>query len=238
MPRVSRLTVIAVKGFRPRHPSEVTVTATGIRGDRQLFLVDEADKLFSCTRTGAFYSVDAGYDVDRDELTVDGDTAAIERGRPLVATFFGTRRVAAHEVLGPWSERFSGLAGRRVRLVVADEPNGGRDEYPLTLLGSASVAALGAPAVDIRRFRMSIEFAGAGPYAEDGWDEVRIGEVVLRLCGPVPRCAATNRHPELGHSDLKTLHLLKAARDRIEFGVYAEVVTPGTITTGDELHTR
>jgi uncharacterized protein len=58
---------------------------------------------------------------------------------------------------------------------------------------------------------------------------------VLRVSGPVPRCAATTRHPDLGDADLKTLHLLKTARDSILFGVYAEVVTPGTIRVGDPL---
>jgi uncharacterized protein YcbX len=82
---------------------------------------------------------------------------------------------------------------------------------------------------------MSFVFAGAAPHAEDAWGDVRIGDAVISVRGPVPRCAATTRHPDRGDADLKTLHLLKAARDNTLFGVYAEVVTPGTIRIGDPL---
>jgi hypothetical protein len=60
--KVTRLTVIPLKGLGANHPQKITVTGTGIRGDRQLFLVDDADRLFSCTRTGAFYGLHADYD--------------------------------------------------------------------------------------------------------------------------------------------------------------------------------
>ena len=237
--KVTRLTVIPLKGFGANHPEEITVTGTGIRGDRQLFLVDDKNRLFSCTRTGAFFGLHADYDVERQRLTVDDDEGPIELGAPLTASFIGGRTVKAREVAGPWSELFSRLAQRPLRLAFADEPNGGCDEFPLTLLGNASVDELARRSelkdLDGRRFRMSIEFDGAAPHAEDAWNDVRIGDVVVRVRGPVPRCAATTRHPDRGDADLKTLHIIKAARDNTVFGVYAEVVTPGTIRVGDPL---
>lgn len=233
--KVTRLTVIPLKGLGASHPDEITVTGTGIRGDRQLFLVDDRNRLFSCTRTGAFYDLRADYDVERQRLTVDNDEGPIELGAPLTASFIGGRTVKAREVAGPWSEMFSRRAQRPLRLAFADEPNGGCDEFPLTLLGDASVRALADGSVDGRRFRMSIEFDGAAPHAEDAWKDVRIGDVVVRVRGPVPRCAAITRHPDRGDADLKTLHLITAARDNTLFGVYAEVVAPGTIRIGDPL---
>ncbi|GAA0912093.1 MOSC domain-containing protein [Virgisporangium aurantiacum] len=237
--KVTRLTVIPLKGLGAHHPEEITVTATGIRGDRQLFLVDDSDRLFSCTRTGAFYGLRADYDVEGRRLRVGDEEGPIELGAPLTASFIGSRKVSAREVIGPWSEMFSRLAERPLRLAFADEPNGGCDEYPLTVLGVASTEELarrsGMSTMDGRRFRMSIEFDGAAPHAEDAWKDVGIGDVVVRVRGPVPRCAATTRHPDRGDADLKTLHLLKAARDNTLFGVYAEVVTPGTIRLGDPL---
>jgi uncharacterized protein YcbX len=237
--RVTRLTVIPLKGLGANHPDEVTVTGTGIRGDRQLFLVDDRNRLFSCTRTGAFYDLHADYDVERQRLRIDKEEGPIEPGAPLTASFIGGRTVKAREVTGPWSELFSRRAERPLRLAIADEPNGGCDEFPLTLMGGASVRALAdvsaLPEIDGRRFRMSIEFDGAAPYAEDAWGDVGIGDVVVRVRGPVPRCAAVTRNPDRGDADLKTLHLLKAARDNTLFGVYADVVTPGTIRIGDPL---
>ena len=248
--RVSRLTVVPVKGLRASHPSTVTVTPTGILGDRQFFLVDADAKLFSTAHTGAFLRLRAEYSPGL--LTVSGArtlSAPVELGAPVVADFYSLRDVAGHEVLGPWSAFFSGLAGRPVRLVCADEPNGGCDLHALTLLGDASVDELasrsGLVAVDARRFRMSIGFAGGPAHAEDGWAgaEFRIGTALVRAGGPVPRCAATTRDPDGGDTNLKTLHLMKSYRGvtvgelgrGIHFGVYADVVEPGVIRVGDVL---
>ncbi|EXG81603.1 putative Fe-S protein [Cryptosporangium arvum DSM 44712] len=245
--RVSRLTVVPVKGLRAEHPASVVVTPTGIVGDRQFFLVDADGKLFSASRTGAFLGARASW--SPGFLDVSGVRAPIELGPAVEADFYGLKHVAAHEVLGPWSAYFTERAGQPVRLVHADEPNGGCDVHALTLLGEASVGELasraGVAPVDSRRFRMSVEFAGGAPHAEDGWAgaEFRAGSVVLRVGGPVPRCAATTRDPDGGATDLKTLHLIKGYRGvtvgelgrGIHFGVYADVVEPGEIRVGDEL---
>ena len=241
---VTRLTVLPVKGLRANHPAEVTVTSTGISGDRQLLLIDERDKLFSATRSGAFLGIRADYDRQRRRLALSGDVtleAPVEPGAPVTADFSSSHRVPGRVVEGPWSELFSDLAGQPVRLVLADEPNGGRDTYPLSLLGEASVAELarraGVDAVDGRRFRMSIEFAGAGLHAEDGWQgrQVTIGEVRALIRGPVPRCNSVNRHPEHGGTDLKALKVIRSYREgpSIPFGVHADVLTPGVVRVGD-----
>lgn len=236
-----------MKGLRANHPSAVTVTPTGIEGDRQFFLVDADGKLFSASRTGAFLGVRATS--GPGSLTVAGLSAPVELGRPVLADFYSLREVPAHEVLGPWSAFLSELAGRPVRLVRADEPNGGCDLHPLTLLGDASVGELAAEAslesVDSRRFRMSVEFDGAPARAEDAWNsaEFRLGSAVVRVGGAVPRCAATTRNPDDGAVDLKTLHLLRTSRGvtvgelgrGLHFGVYADVVSPGVVRVGDAL---
>jgi len=69
----------------------------------------------------------------------------------VVADFYRYKNVPAREVLGPWGPYFSGLAGRPVRLVRADEPNGGCDIHALTLLGDVSTPELG----DLLRARNS-----------------------------------------------------------------------------------
>ena len=244
---VSRLTVVPVKGLHPNHPSEVSVTPTGIVGDRQFFLVDADDKLFSAQRTGALLPLRVSY--TPGYLAVADLRAPIELGAPVTADFYALKDVPAREVLGPWSAFFSGLAGQPVRLLQADEPNGGCDVHALTLLGDASVAELAdrsaLVSVDGRRFRMSIGFDGAPAHAEDGWagSGFRVGTALLRVGGPVPRCAATTRNPDAGDADLKTLHLIKSYRGvtvgelgrGIHFGVYADVIEPGIIRVGDAL---
>jgi uncharacterized protein YcbX len=67
---------------------------------------------------------------------------------------------------------------------------------------------------------------------------MRIGEAVVRVGGPVPRCATTTRSPETGIRDLDTLHAIKAYRGlrdgkNIDFGVYGDVERPGRVRVGD-----
>ena len=93
---------------------------------------------------------------------------------------------------------------------------------------------------------MNVEISGAAPHDEDTWEgrELRLGEVVLRVGGPVKRCAATTRNPDTGVVDLQTLRMIGATRGRQEtpewgkgfyFGVYAEVLSPGRIHLGDKV---
>jgi len=144
---------------------------------------------------------------------------------------------------------FSAHAGRPVRLVKADRLDGAHDVEPLTLLGDASTRRLAEQAgladVDSRRFRMLLEFDGAAPHAEDGWQgrHLQVGTVVAGVGGPVQRCAGTTRNPVTGQVDLRTLQLIGDYRGGQEsvfglgfnFGVYATVVTEGRVRVGDHL---
>jgi len=160
--------------------------------------------------------------------------------------FFGLRTVPGRVVEGPWATVLSEAAGQTVRLVRADTPGAGSDVEPVTLLGDASVrrlATLADAPVDRRRFRMLLGFDGAPAHAEDGWRGRRltVGEAVLEIGGPVPRCAATTRHPDRGERDLPVVRLIRQYRGLDEeaggvpFGVYATVVQPGRVRVGDEL---
>jgi uncharacterized protein YcbX len=128
--------------------------------------------------------------------------------------------------------------------VRADEPGGGSDLEPVTLVSEASVAELGRQtgreAVDGRRFRMLLDLGGCEPHEEDSWTgrSARIGEALLEMLGPVPRCATTTRDPSTGARDFDALSAIEAYRGRrdgkeIDFGVYARVREPGRVRVGD-----
>jgi uncharacterized protein len=53
-PRVSRLSVTAIKGLGVVHPDVVDLTPTGVAGDRTFYLVDADGALRSAFRTGAW----------------------------------------------------------------------------------------------------------------------------------------------------------------------------------------
>src|SRR6202043_1686361 len=89
----------------------------------------------------------------------------------------------------------------------------------VTMISRASLDSLaraaGERAIDARRFRMSIELAGAEPHEEDRWvgRELTVGEARILVEGHVGRCIVTSRHPETGELDLSTLELLREYRD-------------------------
>ncbi len=250
--RVKQLSVTPVKGLALHHPDHVDVSSDGVDGDRALFFVTDTGELTSCWDIGSLMQYRAHYDPTTQILEVNGPAGllrsdVVERGEPIVTDFYELRTVPGHVVPG-WGELFSEIAGRPVRLVLGE--SGGFDVAGLTLLGTSSTDVLAARSdadpVDGRRFRMNIEIIGTEAHEEDTWKgrELRLGEVVVRVGGPVKRCAATTRNPDTGVVDLQTLRMIGASRGRQEtpedgkgfyFGVYADVLAPGRIHVGDEV---
>jgi uncharacterized protein YcbX len=118
----------------------------------------------------------------------------------------------------------------------------GADDFPVTLMSTASLAAVGKALddrePDARRFRMTVTVDGLDAWAEHGWAgrEVRLGpEVRLRVVDPVPRCVVTTTDPEDGARDVPVLHALARVRGKgdVTFGVWCQVVAPGRVRRGD-----
>jgi uncharacterized protein len=248
VPTVSRLSITPVKGLALSHPDEVAITPTGVPENRRFFLVDERGKLLDGTRDGPLFGVHADCDPDGERLSLrfpDGRLVdeRVSVGEAKVTPFWG-RPVRGHSVEGPWSEALSELLGRRVHLMRADDPGGGFDAAPVSLLSDAALEKLahesGEDDVDGRRFRMLIYLANCAPHEEDSWigRRVRIGDVLVRVTEPNARCRMTTRNPETGVRDFDTLREIKryrGVRDKkaIDFGVYADVEEPGRVRVGD-----
>jgi uncharacterized protein len=248
MRSVARISVTPVKGFALAHPNEVQLTPTGVIEDRRFLLVDAEGARLRSSLTAWPIVVSAEYDATREQLRLRFPDGAVVEGSALGSgpvrtwNFHEGRAGSGRVVEGEWNERLSALAGHDVRIARPDEPENLR-EAPVTLVSRASVARLereAGGAVDARRFRMLLDLDGCGEHEEDTWDgrRLRIGNAVLRVGGPVPRCAATTRHPETGERDLDTLRLIKGYRGvrdgkAIDFGVYAAVEQAGGVRVGD-----
>ena len=250
---VRTLSTTAVKGLALHHPDSVDLTEYGAAGDRKFFLIDASRKLQSATHNAGLFGLSATWDEEsrRLEVTRDADvliSGIVEPARTVETEMFGLRTITTDVVADPaWSDFFSDAVGRRVELRQARDS--AVDVRPVTLLGTTSVAELarqsGLAAVDAQRFRMLIEFTGGEPHVEDSWDGqlIQVGDAVLRAAGRVKRCAATTRNPESGSVDLQTLKLITAYRGRLDsalgpgamFGVYGDVVEPGSVSVGDVL---
>ena len=252
MPTVARFNVTPVKSTALHHPDHIRVERSGAVGNRDFFFLDENGKLFGGSKLGPLVRIHAEHDEQTDSLRLsfpDGvavSGSAAGNGEALEVDFWG-RRVIVRVVEGPWTEHLSRFAGRDLRLVRVERPGDGNDVRPITLVSLASVEELarqggmGSP-LDPRRFRMTIELAGLAPHEEDTWSgrRVRVGDVVLEVGEPVPRCVVTTQDPSTGERDFPTLSVIKRYRGVSDdgdllFGVYASVEEPGTVRVGDPL---
>jgi uncharacterized protein YcbX len=248
---VSRLCVTPVKGLALQEPGEVELTEQGVAENRRFFLVDASGRLFSGIHHGPLCLVRPTYEPERDWLTLEfPDREVVEgsgsAGDEVVETdFYGDRIVRSRVVEGPFAEALSAYAGKQVRLVRPERLGDGCDIQPVTLLSEASLEELRRRAahdepLDGRRFRMLVHLEGCEPHEEDTWEGrlLRLGDAVVRVGGPVPRCATTTRSPATGRRDFDTLREIKAYRGlragkHADFGVYATVEQPGRVRVGD-----
>jgi len=111
----------------------------------------------------------------------------------------------------------------------------------ISLIGLGSLGALegavGAPR-DKRRFRANVYFAGAEPWVEFSWlgREIMIGEEVRAVVQErIDRCGATTVNPDTAERDANPVLELKRHFGHVDLGVFAEILSPGTIRAGDEI---
>ncbi|WP_052190740.1 MOSC domain-containing protein [Chitinibacter sp. ZOR0017] len=117
------------------------------------------------------------------------------------------------------------------------------DGYPLLLIGEGSWHELNERAgqqFDILRFRPNLLIAGAEPFAEDRWQQIRIGEVLIDLVKPCERCVITTRDPVSGQmlpkgEPLRTLAKFRRAGSEVLFGQNAVPLNHGELRVGQSV---
>ena len=159
----------------------------------------------------------------------------------------------------------SGLVGEEAHLVFMDEkalrlktsiwtpapvPVSFADAFPILVTNTGSLAALnadiethGGSAVPMARFRPNLVVDCDEAWAEDGWSQLRIGEVVIDLVKPSDRCIVTTTDQRTGErmgkeplASLARIHRSNDPRIRgVLFGVNAVPQSLGTLRVGDEV---
>jgi uncharacterized protein YcbX len=246
MPTVRAIHVSPVKSLRLTSVEGAEVTPAGLRGDRQLMLVDGDGRVADARRFGVLLQLEATLDGDSLELRMpDGSTIEDELALQGPATIdFCGKKIAGRWVNGPVGPAVSELIGRQVRLFRGDADCACLDQHPVSMLSTSAVEQLAQQAghegdLDARRFRPSLLLEGCEPHAEDGWigGRVQAGRAVLDVVKLDVRCALTTRNPMTGERDADTLRWIGEFRPRADgdvcFGVYADVVTPGAVRVGD-----
>lgn len=244
-PDVVRLGYAAVKGTRHDERAEVVLDDHGPVGDRAFCLVDvEQRRVLRTVTHRALVGVRAHWDGSALNVVLPDGRAAGGPPRPsgedVVCDYWG-RQVPHTLTEGPHSALLSDHLGRDVRLATA--PRGGVVYgAPVSLITTASLRDLEARSgrsdvvTTAARFRMTaVVDAGDTPYVEEGWfgRELRLGDAVVRVHGPVPRCGVVDLDPETGEKDGSLLKTLAGYRPRTGgepwFGVDATVVSPGVV---------
>jgi uncharacterized protein YcbX len=250
MPTVARLNITPVKSTALHHPSRLRLEAYGAAGNRDFYFVDEDGRLQGGSKFGPYVQITSEHDPQTERLSLRFPDGAVVEGRgdalgEAITTNFYGRPVPAHLLDGAWAGAVSAFVGRPIRLARVDRPGDGADIRPLTLVSLASVDELGRRGgaherLDPGRFRMILELDGCAPHEEDGWAGRRlaVGDAVVRVGDPVPRCVVTTQDPRTGLRDFPTLSVIKRYRGvrngQLLFGVYGDVEAPGIVRVGDE----
>ena len=250
--RVAWISVAPVKGMALEQRSHVQLETFGVRENRRFHVIGSDGRLMNGKQLGELQQIAPIWSEEKGTLVLrfpDGSAAegTVALDGPVTTSFYG-RQVDGRLVRGPWSEALTSFAGRDLRLVQAVGQGDAVDRGPasVTVLSTGSLDAMREAAgisepIDPRRFRMLFGVEGVDAHEEDTWigRRVRVGEAAVVLRGNVGRCIVTSRHPETGVRNLPTLDVLAEYRDGIEtterlpFGVWGTVATPGLVRLSD-----
>jgi uncharacterized protein YcbX len=117
------------------------------------------------------------------------------------------------------------------------------DGFAFLLVSEASLGDLNgrlAEPLPMDRFRPNFVVGGCDPYAEDGWDRMRIGDVPFRVAEGCPRCAITTTDQETGErgkEPLRTLATYRKFDGEVYFGRNLIHDALGTVSVGDAVET-
>lgn len=115
------------------------------------------------------------------------------------------------------------------------------DGFPFLLIGQSSLDDLNArmeTPVPMSRFRPNIVVAGAAPFAEDDWKQVRIDGVNFRVVKQTSRCEMITIDQVTATKDIEPMETLGTFRYRtrgIMFGQYLVQESDDVVRTGGRL---
>jgi len=254
------ITVFPVKSLAGIQLNESQVTPFGLKNDRMKMLVDNQGVFISQRKfpqmaliktqildqqlrltAPAMAPLTIGHEHFTDQsLAVDvwGDTC------------FG---FVADKQINRWLSQFLDLPVRLVsydasqpratdpKYALRDDQVSFADGFPLLVISQASLADLNSrleTPVPMSAFRPNIVIDGCDAYAEDQWQQIRVGEVVFDAVKPCSRCVLTTVDPQTGirrgdGQPLKMLSQYRRAPGGVMFGMNLIPRSPGTIRLND-----
>jgi uncharacterized protein len=165
-------------------------------------------------------AIRSGSGAAEGDLRTDEGRGAIEA---FLSDFMGDEQRGPLHVLSAPDHSFSDVARKVVSFI--------------NLASAADLGNLLGALVDPLRFRGNVHLDGLDPWVEAQWigRRFRLGEAEFKAVKPIQRCLATHVDPNRGVRDLDIMGTIRDSRGDLDCGIYAEVITAGTIRPGDRL---
>jgi uncharacterized protein len=253
---VSALYVYPVKACRGIRVDEWAVERRGFFADRRWMIVDAKRNFVTQRELAELSQVDTSLERDSISVSAPGFSRLI-----LPQTHSGELRpvciwqdqisACTHTEGSAWFSEFLGAPHELVYMTDSEHrpvnPAQARaedivsfaDGYPFLLISEASLEDLNArleEPITMERFRPNIVVSGTEPYAEDGYSEVRLGEISFRGVKRCDRCSVTTIDPltgEGGKEPLRTLAQYRLEDQRVWFGMNLIHDSTGVLRVGD-----
>ena len=260
MVEVAALYMYPVKSCAGIRCEHATQDARGLLHDRGWMLVDGHDEFVTQREHPCLALITPQLDAGMLRLTTpEGHTLAV----PTAAVTGPTRQVRVwrdlYEAVDQGDEAaqfFSDWLGESVRLVkMADDyerqVNPGytqtpaitsfSDGFPLLLISEASLDDLNFrldTPLPMNRFRPNLVVKGCDRFAEDGWQQLKIGTITFHVAKPCDRCAVTTTDQATGArgvEPLRTLATYRRAGTQVYFGQNIVHRSVGNIAVGESV---
>ena len=264
--QLSGLFIYPVKGLKGIALEEARCTDRGLENDRRFMVVDAAGTFISQRTTPKMATVWteirqgtlALAAPDMPELAIALRPSGGERARVKVWSSTVDATTVSREA-DAWLTEYLGTACRLIHMADASERysnpryagRGKRvsfaDGYAYLLASEASLADLNArlgtrghPALPMNRFRPNLVVTGGAAFAEDRWNEVRVGTAVLAAVKPCGRCEVTTTDQATGEvrgpEPLATLSTFRNSREfGVMFGMNLVTQREGRVRVGDSV---
>ncbi len=235
------------------------VEARGLEHDRRWLVVDEVGVFLTQRSHPRLATINAAIDGDDLILSAEGAaplTVSPPSGVMRRSVVVWDAHISAALASAEAARWLSARLGENAELVYMDEkalrlktsvwtpqpvPVSFADAFPVLVTTTGSLAALnrdigkhGGIPVPMARFRPNVVIDCDEPWAEDKWERLKIGEVILDLVKPSDRCIVTTTDQRtgerMGKEPLAALARIHRSTDpRINGVIFGENAVPRTL---------
>ena len=253
---ISQLAIYPVKSMRQILLNEAEIDMGGLKNDRRWMVVDTQGRMITQRQQSRLCLIQP--ELFEGELCLhangmsDLKISIPDNSNVLSVSIWSDTCDAYYAGVEAqqWLTKFLGVEcclvyfpGDEVRIVdqsyaQADDQTAFSDGFPVLLLSQSSLDDLNRrmeSPVPMARFRPNIVISGCAPYAEDGWQLLKVGDFTLRIVKPCSRCVIPSidiANAERTGEPTKTLSSYRRHDNKILFGQNAVLDGQGVIATG------